>query len=245
MALKDIFKIIKADRYTQDGRDELNKSIENVTEDVKYNIGDISQKTGLQKTANGWVKPKKGGAAQKEDKVTGPDGKLSERARFAYEKHAKEISNESLESMIRNKDKAFVKHNDEIAEIFKKELESRKAGSESTSTAKFETEQENSQYARGKEGWDKVDPARLPDIKKKVEQKIQYYKSYDPYSAVGKKTGLNAAQKKAVEQNMAQAKENLAFYTGQLEGINSRMESKDAAPRCLTGDCKIRVRKSR
>ena len=31
-------------------------------EDRRYNVGEISEKTGLQKTANGWVKPKKGGA---------------------------------------------------------------------------------------------------------------------------------------------------------------------------------------
>ena len=33
---------------------------ENKTEDKVYQIGEISQKTGLQKTANGWVKPKSG-----------------------------------------------------------------------------------------------------------------------------------------------------------------------------------------
>lgn len=32
-----------------------------------YNIGEISEKTGLQKTANGWVKPKKGTATKKEE----------------------------------------------------------------------------------------------------------------------------------------------------------------------------------
>ena len=50
MALKDIDKIIRADRYTQDGRDEVCKAIEKETEDRTYNIGEISEKTGLQKT---------------------------------------------------------------------------------------------------------------------------------------------------------------------------------------------------
>lgn len=59
MALKNLFDMVKADRYTADGREEIIKAQEAETEDVKYNIGDISQKTGLQKTANGWVKPKK------------------------------------------------------------------------------------------------------------------------------------------------------------------------------------------
>lgn len=62
MELKNILRMTKIDRYTQDGRDELAKLQE--TEDVTYKIGDISQKTGLQKTANGWVKPKGGQGKQ-------------------------------------------------------------------------------------------------------------------------------------------------------------------------------------
>lgn len=37
-----------------------------LVEDRTYNIGEISEKTGLQKTSNGWVKPKKG-TTTKED----------------------------------------------------------------------------------------------------------------------------------------------------------------------------------
>ena len=119
--LKSIFDMVKTDRYTQDGRDELAKLQE--TEDVKYKTGDISQKTGLQKQPDGsWAPPKKGGAGAKKEGLTNAEGKLSERAKFAYQEHAKKISNESLESLIRNKNKAFEKHNDEIAEIFKEEL---------------------------------------------------------------------------------------------------------------------------
>lgn len=68
MALKDIFKMTKANRYTADGREELIKAQEAETEDRRYNIGEISEKTGLQKTANGWVKPNKGGAGKTESK---------------------------------------------------------------------------------------------------------------------------------------------------------------------------------
>ena len=60
MALKNLFDMVKADRYTQDGREALIKAQEEETEDKVYQIGEISQKTGLQKTANGWVKPKSG-----------------------------------------------------------------------------------------------------------------------------------------------------------------------------------------
>lgn len=58
--IENIFRIIKADRYTKDGCDEIQKAKDNLAEDEKYNIGDISKKTGLQKTSNGWVKPKSG-----------------------------------------------------------------------------------------------------------------------------------------------------------------------------------------
>ena len=64
MALKNLFDMVKADRYTADGREELIKAQEAETEDARrtYQIGEISQSTGLQKTANGWVKPKSGKA---------------------------------------------------------------------------------------------------------------------------------------------------------------------------------------
>lgn len=73
MALKNLFDMVKADRYTADGREALIKAQEAETEDATrrtYQIGEISQATGLQKTANGWVKPKSGkqpGAASKHD----------------------------------------------------------------------------------------------------------------------------------------------------------------------------------
>ncbi|MBO7612621.1 MAG: hypothetical protein J6S81_02220 [Treponema sp.] len=71
MALNNLFDMVKADRYTTDGREALIKAQEAETEDKVYQIGEISQKTGLQKTANGWVKPKSGkqpGAKKEEPK---------------------------------------------------------------------------------------------------------------------------------------------------------------------------------
>ena len=43
----------KADRYTADGREAIAKAREADVEDKAYQIGEISQKTGLQKTAGG------------------------------------------------------------------------------------------------------------------------------------------------------------------------------------------------
>ena len=65
MAIKDIFTMIKADRYTSDGREELIKAQEAVTEDVTYKPGDISRKTGLQKQPDGSWAPVKNAPAQK------------------------------------------------------------------------------------------------------------------------------------------------------------------------------------
>lgn len=44
-----------------------------LVEDRTYNIGEISEKTGLQKTANGWVKPKKGTSTKKEENKSASD----------------------------------------------------------------------------------------------------------------------------------------------------------------------------
>lgn len=58
MAISNLWEIVKADRYTADGREAIAKAREADVEDRTYQIGEISQKTGLQKTAEGWVTPK-------------------------------------------------------------------------------------------------------------------------------------------------------------------------------------------
>lgn len=64
MELKSVFEIVKADRYSQEGCDKINAE---ATEDKKYNTGDISNATGLQKQPDGsWAPPK----ATKYGKVT-------------------------------------------------------------------------------------------------------------------------------------------------------------------------------
>lgn len=356
MALKNLFDMVKADRYTADGREELIKAQEAETEDKVYQIGEISQKTGLQKTANGWVKPKNGAASAKKQEKKGagipqattetfvgktykdfvesatpsgykptkntdnPDGssttvfeKEGKQIKVDFDKNGKitkvspgeeagskpaapetlaKVSHDNLDvarnemnttpeedqmldyfvtemhedgtgldEIIKRQDGIYERSNgaypkeektykslrEKIMNHYGAKSESKGSNAETKpaeTTTKFETEQENAKYEEGKKGWETVSKERLPDIKKKVEQKIDYYKKYDPYAMLGKRTGLNAQQKKAVEQNMVQAKENLAFYTGQLEGINKQMEASDSAPRVLTGDTRIRVRKA-
>ncbi len=62
MSISNLWEMAKADRYTADGREAIAKAREADVEDRTYQIGEISQKTGLQKTAEGWVKPKSGNA---------------------------------------------------------------------------------------------------------------------------------------------------------------------------------------
>ena len=93
MALKDIFAMVKADRYTQDGREEIIKAQEEV-KDVKYNIGDISQKTGLMKTANGWVEPPKGKAkGAKTGAGKSPEKQAAKESKFDYMQYMKANNN--------------------------------------------------------------------------------------------------------------------------------------------------------
>ena len=91
MALKDLFDMVKADRYTADGREAIIKAQEAETEDKVYQIGEISQKTGLQKTANGWVKPKNGKQpGAKENGPLSPAKRKAERIAKMQEETGKE-----------------------------------------------------------------------------------------------------------------------------------------------------------
>ena len=104
MALKNLFDMVKADRYTQDGREALIKAQESETEDKIYQIGEISQTTGLQKTANGWVKPKSGkqpgaknaetnyGKVEKKDGKWGVQQKLGKGSQFIEHKDKKDAT---------------------------------------------------------------------------------------------------------------------------------------------------------
>lgn len=89
MDIKSVFEITKADRYTQDGRDQIAKIQE--TEDKTYQIGEISQKTGLQKTANGWVPPKE----TKYGKVTEKNGQVGVQQKLGKGSKFEAFKNES------------------------------------------------------------------------------------------------------------------------------------------------------
>lgn len=97
MALKDIFTMVKADRYTADGREEVIKARNAETEDARrtYQNGEISEKTGLMKTPNGWVPPKEtkfGKVKQNKEGQWGVQTKQGKGSDFLKHKSEKEAS---------------------------------------------------------------------------------------------------------------------------------------------------------
>ena len=82
MAIKDIFTMIKADRYTSDGREELIKAQEAITEDIRYKPGDISKATGLQKQPDGSWKPVKNAPAQSKKMDKAKQSEIAKQAEF-------------------------------------------------------------------------------------------------------------------------------------------------------------------
>lgn len=131
MGLQNIFEMAKADRYTADGREELAKAREADVEDRTYNIGEISQKTGLQKTANGWVKPKSGADKERNHGSSSEAPKMTPEQRKKWEDKAANPSETT--ASLRNQIKAFEKdpvtnpHSKEIVDIYKKELAKRES----------------------------------------------------------------------------------------------------------------------
>lgn len=184
MGLQNIFDMVKAERYTQDGREEIIKA-QKETEDARrtYKNGEISEKTGLMKTANGWVKPpaNKGAGA----------GKGAEADNKAVREAVHEMNMKSKEDAA---NRAYERRQKEHDPDYKPE---------------------------GKKA------LKLPDEKSSFQ------------------TDVNR-MKKLKQQDYKQ-------YTIQLEKLHSKYPinkwtalydktTRDSAP--LTGDCKIRVRKS-
>ena len=102
MAIKDLMKAAKADRYTQDGRDQLNAALQADVEDRTYKTGEISEKTGLQKQPDGsWAPPKKGklgsGTGKKE---TGNKEQKRQKHIAANAQHQFEAASETANSEI-------------------------------------------------------------------------------------------------------------------------------------------------
>lgn len=77
-----------------EGREAIAKAREADVEDRTYQIGEISQKTGLQKTAEGWVTPK--GKANAAIEAKGKSENKSENKSDKWEKNKDYLNRERI-----------------------------------------------------------------------------------------------------------------------------------------------------
>ena len=238
MALKNIFDMVKADKYTQDGRDELIKAQEVETEDVKYEIGQISQKTGLQKTANGWVKPRSGKA---------PGAKTGEGKTSVPEKGSKEDVKQRMKAYV----DAMNKKNGEFAGRSKKLAKSMEEVYGKPYEPKAKAESKPAEKKRPKAiSWKREN---LPEMR----EKEQFIKS-DEADNFYHQWGLDKTKEyKDSDGRTVKQYENddgdiyrvtfggPKFMGSDYEPVEKQVgkKTRDAAPRVLTGDTKIKVRK--
>lgn len=259
MALKNLFDMVKADKYTADGREELIKAQEAETEDKVYQIGEISQKTGLQKTANGWVKPKNGkqpGAKKEEPKnVHGAEvDKIYERQlKRIKELKAKGFTDEQIDN-----DKIIKQTKEDMKNIGKKPES--KPAAEKTDGFDYRSSMEK-------------DPRSAASFKGVVSHSIpmnqtdrEELEGLSKFMSEEKATYQNALKNRAqalVDGHKGNGdwfpeKENAIMKIAKAVGFDNELHkfieeenrgydfgySEDSAPRILTGDTKIRVRKA-
>ena len=287
MELKNIFKMTKTDRYTQDGRDQIAKLQE--TEDVTYKTGDISQKTGLQKQPDGsWAPPKKGGAKkaksdridtsahqQKLNELTKNKASFEERNKVAEQIKAADEYNYLVENLEKRGSKP-------TAEMQKKlvELKTKAEGSESKPTGAPKSDNKIMNYEEAEKAidegkvvqWEHRD-GKWHDIDPKTSALVQARDIGAKFRIKTDEDGNPIAQKPEPSQNELRNKlielekrrkkfekypdmdNNIRLQQGALlnrAGFESRAEfddfiksemPTDSAPRILTGDTKIRIRK--
>ena len=220
--------MIKADRYTADGCEELNKAREADVEDRTYQIGEISQKTGLQKIANGWVKPKQGGLSPKDKyKKEYSEKREFERAfgKGTYEERKQK--DKENEDFIARMDKLREKNRSGALSSEADSPEARKNYED------FMKEHKKREFQELYGDAIKFDEYGLPS-KETIELKNNFLRKEgisDPNKLTNKE--FNELAKKIDEQ----------FGINNLERSQELLVAEDAAPRVLTGDTKIKIRK--
>lgn len=232
MALKDIDKIIRADRYTQDGRDEVCKAIEKETEDKKYNIGEISQKTGLQKTANGWVEPKKAKAGA---------GKTPQKEN-PTRSYSFEVGSNGMPKPGTGKQVQTFKTKKEAQEALKKQ---NAAESKPKSVEEARHEHLVNEY------WQSIRKAKLSPVARVAAELDRGTFDDDVINTMGDFQSMEDLARTMIspafedDGDIPQDKLDLArrFIKRRYRKLEEEAISGDCAPRKLTGDCKVKVRK--
>lgn len=281
MALKNLFDMVKADRYTADGREAIIKAMKAETEDKVYQIGEISEKTGLQKTAQGWKPPKetKFGKVQQKNGEWGVQTKTGKGSSFikhkdeADAKRALANYTAGYNRAGRNKedphsDKARqIKHwNKETDQIAKKYREERRAAHAEAAKKGNAERQDKIEKLRertfNKTELEGLSKGKLDNLyKSEMESKPSSDKWEETQMASGKIYDTPDRTYRIIERNNWETGEKNFdirdlnnMRADDIKGIKTLEEAKrivaeksnsrDAAPRVLTGDCKIRVRKA-
>ena len=145
MSLQNLFEMVKADRYTADGCEALNKAREADVEDRRYKNGEISETTGLMKTPKGWVEPPKGGRTPKgnnsgmskhwvqKGEKAGFVERTPQEEKAMWEKVAARQSDDKLKLAIKNREGRELSPVEKIKlETAKEELAKRQGGADWT-----------------------------------------------------------------------------------------------------------------
>lgn len=274
MSLQNIFEMAKADRYAADGRAELDKAREADVEDRTYQIGEISAKTGLQKTANGWVKPRaeSNPAASKSPeesfKSTKPAGTLEKGKifvdRFGGDGSLKvdEVGGDGSFSYTITKadgSKASGKASNE------KELrhilstngygEAAETKGADVSLASKDVK-EVAEKIKPSDGAEKAELSKITQfmdeekssLKNAIEGRESFYKNTKnptPEQEAGLAALLRIKNKigKQPDTGLSGEKKTVSYREMGEGPLYVKKEASDSAPRALTGDCKIRVKK--
>lgn len=268
MALNDIFTMIKADKYTQDGREELIKAQQAETEDKTYKPGEISERTGKQKQPDGsWKFPKQAGAKRdtdpqtyiviKNDKLRSMFQKEKDPAKKAAMKKALQKQASMMES------EPFAPKEEATKPTTAESKPAAKPTTEELSTFKDivreykknpnkQTEQIMNEAKShlmknrgmtpeqlGKIGRDVMAESKSPEFKIQGMTKEQYIPwAMEAYKIPEWQAKSNWAHREEQHKNKMKEKE----YDG-IPSYDDFDPLRDSAPRVLTGDCKIRIRK--
>lgn len=111
-----------------------------LVEDRTYNIGEISEKTGLQKTANGWVKPKSDKGTKKD--ASGPKGDVDrfvKNNKSMWQKNIEKAPDARLKELAAKSEKGNAAEK-EVAKMAKKELAKRTSSEKKENIEKLKTQ---------------------------------------------------------------------------------------------------------
>ena len=268
MALKDIFTMIKADRYTADGCAEIEKAQKAIAEDAGLpNGSQTTRKDGVyRKENNKWVKVSNGKAPAKKDapaesKPTQTKAeRQTEAARQKFDriKEGDEVTAYGTKVKIVKKrqngtvDVEFESDNGEkvVSNLSMGDIEEN-APTENKTDAEVglhEGEEDLPDFVKGysllSEEHDqdtRAANAKLyPSLQPLVKQREPFMKKrIEAFTKLRDNPNNPKARADFVDASNA-----IAQIDADIDRAYKKATAEDAAPRVLTGDCKIRVRKS-